>query len=369
MSDTAAIHIRGRRIGPGEPAYIIAELSANHGQNFERARDLVHIAAKAGADALKLQTYTADTITLDSDKPWFRIEQGKGTLWDGRNLHSLYREAYTPWEWHAELKKEAENLGLALFSSPFDPTAADFLEGLDVPAYKIASFELVDLPLISYVASKGKPMIMSTGMATAEEIDDAVRAAREGGASEIALLRCNSGYPAPPEEMDLATIPDMARRWSVPIGLSDHTLGISAVVASVALGACIIEKHFTLSRAEPGPDSAFSLEPAEFKAMVASVRDAEKALGGVRYGPAHRERKSLQFRRSLFVVEDVKEGECFTMENVRSIRPANGIAPKHLGSILGKRATRDIERGTPLSWNLVAAWNDSNQQDAKHGRP
>ena len=350
MSDY--IEINGRRIGPGEPAYIIAELSANHNQDFEQAAKLVEAAKAAGADAVKLQTYTADTLTIASDKEYFRV--GGGTLWDGRTLHDLYAEAYTPWEWQPKLKAVADRLGLDLFSTPFDPTAVDFLEEMGVPAHKVASFEIVDLPLVERIARTGKPVVMSTGMATLGEIDEAVRAARRAGASQLALLKCTSAYPAPPESMNLRSIPHLSEAFGVPAGLSDHTLGVAVPVAAVALGACLIEKHFTLSRATPGPDSAFSLEPDEFRAMVEAVRTAEKALGGVRYGVGPEEEKSRVFRRSLFAVKDVKAGEVFTEENVRSIRPGHGLAPKHLPEVLGRRAAEDIGRGTPLGWRHVA---------------
>ncbi len=347
---TETIQIAGRRIGIGFPVYVIAEVSANHRQNLEVAEEIVRTAKKAGADAVKLQTYTPDTITLACDREEFRV--AGGTIWDGRNLHELYGEAYTPWEWQPKLKKMAEDLGMDLFSSAFDSTAVDFLEQLGVPAHKVASFELVDVPLIQRMARTGKPLIMSTGMATVEEIEEAVQTAREAGATEIALLKCTSAYPAPVEEMNLRTIPEMARRFAVPVGLSDHTMGIAVPVAAVALGACIVEKHLTLSRT-PGPDSAFSLEPQEFKAMVDAVRTAEKALGSVNFGASGKEEASRAFRRSLFVVEDVKRGGVFTAENVRSIRPGNGLHPRHLPEVLGKRAARDAERGTPLSWELV----------------
>jgi pseudaminic acid synthase len=343
--------IGGRRIGGGAAVYVIAEVSGNHNQDFEQAVRIVHAAKDAGADAVKLQTYTADTITLRSDRECFRI--GGGTLWDGRILHDLYREAYTPWEWQPKLKQVADDLGLQLFSSAFDDTAVDFLEEMNVPAHKVASFELVDVGLIQKMARTGKPLIMSTGMATESEIDEAVQAARRAGATQLALLKCASAYPAPPEEANLRTIPELARRFDCPTGLSDHTMGIAAPVASVALGACIVEKHLCLSRAAGGPDSAFSLEPQEFKAMVDAVRVAEKALGSVQFGPGTREKSGLQFRRSLFVVEDMKRGEIFTSSNVRSIRPAAGLHPRHLDDVLGRPAARDIERGTPLAWDLV----------------
>ncbi len=348
---TKCIQIGKRCIGPGNPAYCIAEVSANHNHDFAQAVRIIEAAKDAGADAIKLQTYTPDTMTIASDREEFRI--GGGTLWDGRNLHDLYGEAYTPWEWQPRLKQVAEDLGMDLFSSAFDFTAVDFLEQMGVPAHKVASFELVDLPLIQRMAGTGKPLIMSTGMASEEEIDEALQTARKAGATQIALLKCTSAYPAPAEEMNLRTIPEMARQFGVPVGLSDHTMGISVPVAALALGACIIEKHLTLSRATPGPDSGFSLEPHEFKAMVEAVRTAEKALGAVHYGLSGKEESSRVFRRSLFVVQDVKRGETFTPENVRSIRPGYGLHTRHLGEVLGKRAVRDIERGTPLSWDLV----------------
>ena len=332
--------------------YVVAEMSANHSRNFEQAVRLVQAAKEAGADAVKLQTYTPDTITLRSDREYFRI--GGGTLWDGRTLHDLYAEASMPWEWQPKLKKIADGLGLDLFSSAFDATAVDFLEQIGVPAHKVASFELVDLPLIEKMARTGKPLILSTGMATLEEIEEAVATARTAGASQIALLKCTSAYPSPPEEMDLRAIPDLAQRFQVPVGLSDHTLGISVPVAAVALGACIVEKHFTLSRSVPGPDSTFSLEPGEFKSMVQAARTAERALGKAQYGVHPAEEASRVFRRSLFVVEDTKAGERFTEINLRSIRPGNGLHTRHLREVLGHTATRDIARGTPLSWDMVS---------------
>jgi pseudaminic acid synthase len=346
------ISIGGRRVGRGAPTYVIAELSANHKGDFERALRIVQAAKDAGADAVKLQTYTADTITMACDAESFRI--GGGTMWDGKTLHELYGEAYTPWEWQPKLKRAAAELGMQCFSSAFDASAVDFLEKMDVPAHKVASFELVDLPLIRKMASTGKPLIMSTGMATLEEIEEAVAAARSAGAKEIALLKCSSAYPAPAEEMNLRTIPELQRRFGVPVGLSDHTLGIAVPVAAVSLGACMIEKHLTLSRADGGPDAAFSLEPSEFRAMVDAVRTAEKALGGVHFGVSENETRSRIFRRSLFVVHDMKKGEPFTAENVRSIRPGNGMHTRHLEEVLGKSAKRDIVRGTPLSWDLVS---------------
>jgi pseudaminic acid synthase len=345
------IQIGRRYIGPGQPTYVIAEMSANHGQSFDHAIEIIRAAKHAGADAVKLQTYTPDTITIASDRAEFRI--GGGTIWDGRNLHELYGEAYTPWDWQPELKTAVEELGMDLFSTAFDATAVDFLEQMNVPAHKIASFELVDIPLIQKMARTGKPLIMSTGMATVEEIEEALRAARESGAAQIALLKCTSAYPAPPEEMNLLTIPEMARRFNVPVGLSDHSMGIAVPVAAVALGACILEKHLTLSRATPGPDSAFSLEPREFQSMVEAVRTAESALGEVSFSGSAKEEASRVFRRSLFVVEDVKQGEIFTAANVRSIRPGHGLHPRYLMEVLGKSASQGIKRGTPLTWEYV----------------
>ena len=345
------LEINGRRIGPGEPVYLVAEISANHNQKFEQALLLLQAAREAGADAVKLQTYTPNTLTIPSNREFFRV--GGGTLWDGRTLYDLYRAAYTPWEWQPRLKEAAEELGLAFFSTAFDPSAVDFLEGMGVPVHKVASFEIVDIPLVEKMAGTGKPLILSTGMATLQEIEEALRAARKGGAEEIALLKCNSAYPAPPEEMNLRAIPHLAETFGVPVGLSDHTLGISVPVAAVALGACIVEKHFILSRSDGGPDSAFSVEPHEFKAMVQAIRIAEKALGEVRLGLNPSEEKSKIFRRSLFVVQDVKAGETFTDENVRSIRPGMGLHPRHLKEILGRAARKDVERGTPLAWEHV----------------
>jgi pseudaminic acid synthase len=346
----AQIQIGRRTIGPGHPAYLIAEVSANHHQDYEQAVKIIHAAKDAGADAVKLQTYTPDTMTIASSRPEFQIH---GTIWNGRNLHDLYQEAYTPWEWQPRLKKVADDLGLDLFSTPFDSSAVDFLEQMNAPAHKVASFELVDIPLIQKIAQTGKPLIMSTGMATVEEIEEAVQAARSAGAAQVALLKCTSAYPAAAEEMNLRTIPELSRRFDVPAGLSDHTMGVVAPVAAVALGACIVEKHITLSRAEPGPDSEFSLEPHEFKAMVEAVRTAEKALGEIHFGYSQKESLSRVFRRSLFVVEAVKRGQSFTTENVRSIRPAHGLHTRHLPEILGRHAAQDIERGTPLTWDLV----------------
>ena len=346
------IQIGNRQIGPGCPVYAVAEMSANHNQDFDQAVKILHAAKEAGADAVKLQTYTPDTMTIRSDKEYFRI--GKGTLWEGKTLYQLYKEAYTPWEWQLKLKEIADEIGIDLFSTAFDPTAVDFLEEMGVPVHKVASFEIVDIPLIEKMASTGKPLIISTGMATLSEIEEAVQAARKAGATEIALLKCTSAYPAPPEEMNLRTIPHLAEAFGVPVGLSDHTLGIAVPVAAVALGACIVEKHFTLSRDIPGPDSAFSLEPQEFKAMVEAIRVAEKALGKVSYEVGEREAASRVFRRSLFVVKDMKAGEVFTHENVRSIRPGYGLPPKFLKEVLGRRAACDIKAGTPFEWRMIS---------------
>jgi pseudaminic acid synthase len=348
---TTQVQIGQHYIGTGQPVYVVAELSANHHQDFERAVRIVQAAKDAGVDAVKLQTYTPDTITIRSERECFRISGG--TLWDGRTLYDLYGEAYTPWEWQPKLKAIANELGLDLFASAFDPSAVDFLEKMDVPVHKVASPELVDLPLIEKMARTGKPLMLSTGMATIEEIDEAINAARTAGATQLALLRCTSSYPAPPEEMNLRSIPDLVRHFGLPVGLSDHTPGIAVSVAAVALGAALIEKHITLSRADGGPDSAFSLEPQEFKSLVDAVRTAEKALGQVQYGPTLHEMRTRPFRRSLFVVSDIKKGEPFTSDNVRSIRPADGLHPRHLPEVLGRHAVHDIERGTPVTWELM----------------
>ncbi len=349
---TSYIRINNRRLGSGEPVYIIAEMSANHNNDFEQAVSILKAAKEAGADAVKIQTYTPDTITIASDKEYFRI--GGGTIWDGRNLYELYHEAFTPWEWQPKLKAIAEELGLDLFSSAFDPSAVDFLEEMGVCAHKIASFEIVDIPLIEKMARTGKPLIISTGMATLSEIEGAVLAARKGGTNQIALLKCTSAYPAPPAEMNLRTIPALVETFQVPVGISDHTWDITVPVAAGTVGAYLVEKHLTLSRNTPSPDSAFSLEPHEFKAMVEAVRTTEKALGQEHYGATGHELSSLAFRRSLFVVEDVKAGERFTGKNVRSIRPSHGLPPKFLKDVLGRKAVKDVKTGTPLSWNLVS---------------
>ncbi len=347
---TTQIKIGEHGIGTGHPVYVIAELSANHHQDFDQAVKIVRAAKDAGADAVKLQTYTPDTMTIACDRPEFRIQ---GSIWDGRNLHELYGEAYTPWDWQPRLKQVATDLALDFFSTPFDATAVDFLEQMDVPAYKLASFELVDIPLIQKMAGTGKPLIMSTGMATVGEIDEAVRVARQAGAQQIALLKCTSAYPAQPDEMNLRTIPELGRRFAVPVGLSDHSMDAAVPVAAVALGACIIEKHLTLSRTDVGPDSAFSLEPEEFRTMIDAVRIAERSLGTIHFGVSDKEAGSRVFRRSLFVVKDIRCGELFSSENVRSIRPGHGLHTRHLSEVLGRRASHDIGRGTPLRWELV----------------
>jgi len=333
-----------------EKVFIIAELSANHNQDFNTAVESVKVIKECGANAVKLQTYTADTLTIDCDNDYFKI---KGTIWEGQTLYNLYKKAYTPWEWQPKLKKLADNLGLICFSSPFDKTAVDFLEEMKVPAYKIASFEILDIPLIEYTASKRKPMIISTGIATEEEIQDAVDACRKVGNYDIALLKCTSEYPAPIEDANLNAIPFLGENFNCTPGLSDHTLGITVPVAAVALGARIIEKHFILDKKVGGPDSAFSLEPHEFKKMVDEIRVAEKALGNGIIEINSNTKRGRVFARSLFVVEDIKAGDIFNGKNIRSIRPSYGLPPKYLIDILGKKAKVDIKRGTPLSWDLV----------------
>jgi N-acetylneuraminate synthase len=348
MSPTFAI--AGRPIGPGHPPYVIAEMSGNHNGDIARAYALLDAAKGAGADAVKLQTYTADTITIDHDGPGFRLEGG---LWHGRTLYDLYKEAHTPWDWHQPLFARARELGLHIFSSPFDDSAVDLLESLGAPAYKIASFEIVDLPLIRRVARTGKPIIISTGMASLGEMGEAVAAARDAGATQIALLHCTSGYPTPPEEANLATIPHLAAAFGTVIGLSDHTPGHAVPIAAVTLGAAIIEKHFTLARADGGPDAAFSLEPGELKALVDGCRVAALALGAIQYGLSPSEAGNVTLRRSLYVVADIAEGEAFTARNLRSIRPGHGLPPKHLPAVLGKRAAMALARGTPLGFGHV----------------
>ena len=351
--NTNSFKIGKKEAGPGQPVFIVAELSGNHNQSFERAKELVKVACKAGADAIKTQAYTPDTLTIDCDKEWFQIKVNEA--WTGQTLYSLYKTAYTPWEWLPEMKKIAESYGVPFFSSVFDETAVDFCEKMGVPAYKIASFEIVDIELLKKIASVKKPVIISRGMSTFSELNEAVTTLRANGTSEIAILHCVSSYPAKPEEMNLATIIDLKKRFpEVVVGLSDHTLGISAAVASVALGASIIEKHFTLRRADGGPDAGFSLEPAELKTLVQTVREVEKAIGQVQYGSGQKEAENIIFRRSLFVVKNIKVGEKFSRENIRCIRPGYGLSPKYLPEVLGKKAAKDIEWGTPLTWDLIS---------------
>lgn len=345
------LKIGSSAVGPEEPVFIVAEISANHLQKYELARRTIKAAKEAQADAVKLQTYTPDTITLDSHNEWFQIKQG--TIWDGRTLYELYQEAYTPWEWQPKLKEYAESLGMECFSSPFDRTAVDFLEEIGMPAYKVASFEITDIPLIRYIASKGKPVIMSTGIAHLTDIEDAIRACLDENNKGIILLKCTSAYPTPLGDANLRTIPDMAKRFQTLVGLSDHTQGISVPIAAVALGACVVEKHIILDKELGGPDAAFSLEPKEFGRMVRSIREVEKALGKAEYNLSEKQEKSREFARSLFVVQDISEGEPFTQENVRSIRPGYGLHPKHLKDVIGRRASVPIRRGTPLKWDHV----------------
>jgi pseudaminic acid synthase len=347
----ASFSIAGRPIGPGHPPYVIAEMSGNHNGDIGRALALIDAAHAAGADAVKLQTYTADTLTLDHDGPGFTVEGG---LWHGRKLHELYQEAHTPWDWHPRLFAHARDLGITVFSSPFDPTAVAFLQSLDAPAFKVASFEIVDTPLIALMAQTGKPLIISTGLASPTDIAEAVAAAREAGAREIVLLHCTSGYPTPPSQMHLRTLQHLGEAHGTLVGLSDHTMGTAVSVAAVALGACVIEKHFTLARADGGPDAAFSLEPDELARLVADCRDAWLALGSVHYEDVEAEAASRDHRRSLYVVADVARGDLLTTENVRSIRPGHGLAPKHLISALGRAATRDLKRGEPLAWDMMS---------------
>ncbi len=349
MSPT--ISIAGKPIGPGHPTYFIAEMSANHDGSLDRAVELLEACAGAGVDAVKLQTYTADTLTLDSDEPAFRVSGG--TIWDDRTLHDLYSEAAMPWEWQPILKKRGDELGVAVFSSPFDSTAIEFLESMDVPAYKVASAEIIDSQLVVAMAETGKPLIVSTGMATLEEIAHAVAVARGAGATEIALLKCTSAYPAPASEINLRTIDHLARTFEVPIGLSDHTLDIAVPLAAVALGATIVEKHVTLDRSAGGPDSSFSLEIDDLRELITGIRIVEDAIGRVSFGPTERERALTQFRRSLYVAEDIPAGGVFTEQNVRSVRPAGGLPPDELPSVLGRRSTKTLDRGTALRWEDV----------------
>jgi pseudaminic acid synthase len=346
------IIVEGRKIGPNQPPFIIAEMSGNHNQSLERALEIVEAAAKAGAHALKIQTYTADTMTLNLDNKDFKIEDPE-SLWKGNTLYQLYQQAYTPWEWHKPIFDRARELGMIPFSTPFDETAVDFLEKLDAPMYKIASFENTDIPLIKKVASTGKPMIISTGMATVAELDETVRAARKAGCKDLILLKCTSTYPASPRNTNILTIPHMRELFDCQVGLSDHTMGVGVAVASIALGATVIEKHFTLSRADGGIDSAFSMEPEEMKALVIETERAWQALGEVKYGPTEKEKASLKFRRSIYVAKDMKAGEKLTKENIRIIRPGYGLAPKYYDLVLGKAVKKNVKKGTPLSWDIL----------------
>ena len=348
-----SIQIAGQEIGPNARPYVIAEMSGNHNQSLERALEIVDAAARSGADAIKLQTYTADTMTLDHDGPGFVINDEK-SLWNGRQLHDLYVEAHTPWDWHKPIMDRAAQHGMHCFSTPFDATAVDFLEELDVPAYKIASFEVIDLPLVRKVAETGKPMIISTGMASVIEIGEAVRVCKEAGNDQLVILKCTSTYPATPENTHIATIPNMIDTFGCLVGLSDHTMGTGVAVGAVALGAVLVEKHFTLARADGGVDSAFSMEPAEMQALREETERVWLALGQVTYGGTKAEEGSIQFRRSLYVAEDMAEGEAFNPANLRSVRPGYGLEPKHYDVLLGKRVNQALKKGTPVSWDLIA---------------
>ena len=346
------ISLGQRHVGRGHPPLIVAEMSGNHNQSLDRALAIVEAAAKTGAHALKIQTYTADTMTLDINEGEFFVDD-PNSLWKGSSLYQLYERAHTPWEWHAPIMRRAKELGMLCFSTPFDETAVDFLELLNVPCYKIASFENTDIPLIRRVAATGKPMIISTGMASLEELDESVRAARDAGCRDLILLKCTSTYPASPLNTNLRTVPHLRELFSCEVGLSDHTMGIGASVAAVALGATVIEKHFTLSRADGGVDSAFSLEPAEMVALVTETERAWQALGGILCGPTDAERSSLAYRRSLYVAQDMEAGDVLTAGNLRAVRPGNGLPPKHLGELLGRKVNRAVKKGTPMSWTLV----------------
>ena len=345
------LEINGKSIGEDEPSYIIAEMSGNHNGNLQRALQILETAVEAGVDAIKLQTYTADTITLNCNNKYFQTP--KGSLWEGRTLHDLYKEAYTPWEWHETLMKRAEELGVTCFSTPFDLTSVDFLEELHVPAYKIASYEIRDIPLIQRVARTGKPVIMSTGIATLRDIHEAVEACRREGNDQIALLKCTSAYPSPYEEMNLRVIPNMEQTFGCVCGLSDHTLGTEVALASVAMGAGIVEKHMTLKRADGGVDAAFSMEPEEFAGMIQQIRNIEAAMGQVSYELTEKQIAGRALGRSLFIAEDIRLGEVFTEKNIRSVRPAAGLAPKYYTDILGRKAASDLKKGEPLSWEMV----------------
>jgi len=346
------IEINGRKISRHHQPFIIAEMSGNHNQSLERALQIVEAAARAGAHALKIQTYTADTMTLDIDNKDFKIED-TNSLWKGNTLYKLYQQAYTPWEWHKPLFDKCTELGIIPFSTPFDETAVDFLESLNVPCYKIASFENTDIPLIRKAASTGKPLIISTGMATISELDETVTTVRSAGCKDLILLKCTSTYPASPENTNIHTIPHMRELFQCEVGLSDHTLGVGAAIASVAMGATVIEKHFTLSRADGGVDSTFSMEADELNSLVIETERAWKSLGKIYYGPTDMEKSSLKFRRSLYVAQDMKAGDLLTTENIKAIRPGYGLAPKYLPILLGKKVKKDVAKGTPVSWDLI----------------
>jgi pseudaminic acid synthase len=346
------IKIGDQFVGTGYPPFIVAEMSGNHNQSLEKALSIVEAAARAGAHAVKLQTYTADTLTIDAEEEGFIIQDPE-SLWQGKSLYELYREAYTPWEWHKPIIEKCRSLNLIAFSTPFDETAVDFLEGLNVPAYKIASFESNHLPLIRKAASTGKPLIISTGMATIAELDDAVRTARKAGCQDIVLLKCTSTYPASPEDVNLVTIPHLRKLFGVEVGISDHTLGVGVSIAAVAIGASVVEKHFTLSRAEGGVDAVFSMEPPEMRLLSDELLKAWQGLGKISYDLTPREQSSLMFRRSIYVVHDIKAGELFTSKNIRIIRPGAGLQPKYYDILIGKRSSRDIQRGEPMKWEFV----------------
>ena len=352
MHNLRPVSIAGHLIGEGQPPFIIAEMSGNHNQSLERALEIVESAARSGAHALKIQTYTPDTMTIDLDEGEFHIGDPE-SLWQGNSLYELYRQAYTPWEWQKAIFDRARELGMIAFSTPFDDTSVDFLESLDVPCYKIASFENTDLPLIRKVAATGKPMIISTGMASLGELDETVRTAREACCQELILLKCTSAYPASPTESNLATLPHLRELFRCQVGISDHTMGLAIPLAGVALGATVIEKHFTLNRDDGGVDSAFSMEPSELQDLVAESMKAWQALGSITYGTTDKEKASLRFRRSLYIVKDIKAGDPLTKENLRAIRPGLGLAPKHLDALLGRVVCRNVKRGTPASWNLL----------------
>jgi pseudaminic acid synthase len=353
VNDPGTCSIGGRPIGRDCPPFVIAEMSGNHNQSLERALAIVDAAANAGAHAIKLQTYTADTITLDVRTGEFAITD-ESSLWKGKNLHELYTQAYTPWEWHAPIMRRARERGMVCFSSPFDETAVDFLQSLSVPAYKIASFENIHLPLIRKVAATGKPMIISTGMATVAELEEAVSTAREGGCCDLVLLKCTSTYPASPQNTNVLTIPHLRELFQCEVGLSDHTMGVGVAVAAVAHGATVIEKHFTLSRADGGVDSTFSLEPAELRQLVTETERAWQSLGCVRYGPTEAETKSLVFRRSLYIAEDMRAGEVLTRKNLRIVRPGRGLHPRYYEQLLGRSVRRDVQKGTAVAWELIS---------------